>query len=94
VNRTTFGLLPVLGMVPTDIDLQIIEISRHISFLQAINQYPQLSNYSLIQGGDAHTLEDIQGWNQFTILEPTIKEIMLALKGQSGRSYQNLHKFN
>jgi hypothetical protein len=27
-------------------------------------------------------------------LEPTIKEIMLALKGQSGRSYQNLHKFN
>lgn len=94
VNRTTFGLLPVLGMVPTDIDLQIIEISCHTSFLQAINQYPQLSNYSLIQGGDAHTLEDIQGWNQFTILEPTIKEIMLALKGQSGRSYQNLHKFN
>ena len=91
VNRTTFGLLPVLGMVPTDIDLQILEISRHLSFLQAIDQYPQLSNYRLIQGGDAHTLEDIQGWNQFTILEPTIKEILLALKGQFGRTYLNLH---
>jgi len=92
VNRTTFGLLPVLGMVPTDIDLHIIEISHHLSFLQAVAQYPQLRNYRLIQGGDAHTLEDIQGWNQFTILKPTINEIMLALNGQFGRSYQNLHK--
>ena len=91
VNRTTFGLLPVLGMVPTDIDLQVIEISRHLSFLQAIDQYPQLSNYKLIQGGDAHTLDDIQGWNQFIIMEPTIDEILLALNGKSGRSYQNLH---
>jgi len=91
VNRTTFGLLPVLGMIPTDIDLQVIEISRHLSFLQAIDQYPQLSNYSLIQGGDAHTLEDIQGWNQFSILEPTVHEILLALKGRSGRTYKNLY---
>lgn len=92
VNRIAFGLLPVLGMVPTDIDLQIIEISRHLSFIQAIDQYPQLSNYKLIQGGDAHTLEDIQGWNHFTISEPTIKEIMLAMNGYLGRSYKNLHK--
>jgi 3',5'-nucleoside bisphosphate phosphatase len=92
VNRTAFGLLPVLGMVPTDIDLQVLEISRHLSFLQAIDQYPQLSNYWLIQGGDAHTLEDIKGWNQFTILEPTIKEILLALEGRSGRLYKNLLK--
>jgi hypothetical protein len=90
-NRTTFGLLPVLGMVPTDIDLQVIEISRHLSFTQALSHYPQLGNYRLLQGGDAHTLEDIQGWNQFTILEPTISEILLALSGKSGRSYQNLH---
>jgi PHP family Zn ribbon phosphoesterase len=91
VNRTTFGLLPVLGMVPTDIDLQVIEISRHLSFSQAIDLYPQLGNYRLLQGGDAHTLEDIQGWNQFNIMEPTIKEILLALNGKAGRSYQNLH---
>lgn len=92
VNRKAFGLLPVLGMIPTDIDLQIIEISRHLTFLQAIDQYPQLSNYKLIQGGDAHTLEDIQGWNQFTVSEPTINEIILAMNGQSGRFYKNLDK--
>jgi len=91
VNRTTFGLLPVLGLVPTDIDLQVLEISRHLSFLQAIDQFPQLSNYSLVQGGDAHTLEEIKGWNQFTIQEPSVSEILLALKGRSGRSYKNLH---
>ncbi len=92
INRTAFGLLPVLGMVPTDFDLQVLEISRHLSYLQVIDQYPQLSNYCLLQGGDAHTLEDIKGWNQFTILEPTIREILLALKGQSGRSYKNLRE--
>jgi 3',5'-nucleoside bisphosphate phosphatase len=92
VNRTAFGLLPVLGMIPTDIDLQILEISRHLSFSQAIDQYPQLSNYKLIQGGDAHTLHDIEGWNQLTLLKPTISEITLAMNCQQGRSYKNLNQ--
>jgi 3',5'-nucleoside bisphosphate phosphatase len=92
VNRTVFGMLPVLGMIPTDIDLQILEISRHMSFIQAIDQYPQLSNYKLIQGGDAHTLNDIEGWNQFALSQPSIDEIKLAMNGQKGRSYKNLHK--
>jgi 3',5'-nucleoside bisphosphate phosphatase len=92
VNRTAFGLLPVLGMIPTDIDLQILEISRHLSFKQAIDEYPQLSNYALIQGGDAHTLQDIEGWNQLTLLKPSIAEIKLAMNGQHGRSYKNLNQ--
>lgn len=90
VNRMAFGLLPVLGFIPQDIPLKILEISRHLSFEQARKQYPELVNYHLIQGGDAHMLDDIKGWNKFLLAKPTIKEIASALAGLDGRSYQNL----
>lgn len=92
VNRTAFGLLPVLGFIPEDISLEIIEISKHISFEKARGQYPDLERYHLIQGGDAHLLNDIQGWNEFSMLSPTLTEIRSALKGLMGRSYKNLLK--
>lgn len=90
VNRKLFGLLPVLGFIPTDIDISILEISKHSSSQQVINQYSQLQNLGLIQSGDAHLLEEIVGYNQFSIAEPTIAEIQMALTGNNGRSYKNL----
>jgi PHP family Zn ribbon phosphoesterase len=90
VNRTVFGLLPVLGFVPEDISLEALEISRQITPSQAIQQYPQLIKYPLIQNGDAHQLEDILGVTNYTLLTPTINEIRLALKGLQGRSFNNI----
>ncbi len=40
VNRSAFGLLPVLGFVPADIDIKILEISRHITPQQACAAFP------------------------------------------------------
>src|SRR5690606_11942681 len=31
VNRTAFGLLPVLGMVPPELPVEALEISRHMT---------------------------------------------------------------
>ena len=90
VNRTTFGLLPVLGMLPTDIDLPILELSRHMSFTEAISAYPQLAKCKLIHGGDAHMLDEIRGWNQFTVYKPLISELISALYEQDGRFYKSL----
>ena len=86
VNRSAFGLLPVLGFIPDDIDLEILEISRHITPSQACETYPQLKNYHLIQSGDAHMLEEMIGVNFFKIAEPSVKEIVLALRGMDGHS--------
>lgn len=91
VNRKTYGLLPVLGFVPKDIPLEILEISRHITTRQAQKNFPELKNFKLIHGGDAHLLEEIEGWNRLKILEPTIREIEMAFLGQENRSYDNLH---
>jgi PHP family Zn ribbon phosphoesterase len=92
VNRTVFGLLPVLGLVPEDISLEALEISRQITPLQARQQYPQLNKYPLIQNGDAHQLEDILGATTYTLLSPTINEIRLAFKGLQGRSFEIMQK--
>jgi len=94
VNRKLFGLFPVLGFAPQDIDVIIMEISRHLPPTQAIAQFPQLCKYKIIQSGDAHQLDEIIGCNQFTIKDYSLKEIIFALKGMKGRKYQNtLHTF-
>ena len=88
VNRTVFGLLPVLGFVPQDIELEVLEISRQITPIQARQHYPQLENYPLIQNGDAHQLEEILGITSFTLKSAHINEIRLAIKGLQGRSFK------
>lgn len=87
VERSVFGLLPVLGFIPQDIQLEALEISKNTSADKARQQYPQLKNYPLIQNGDAHQLEDILGMITFHIELPTINEIRLAFQHQDGRSF-------
>ena len=90
MNRSAYGLLPVLGFIPDDIDIEILEISKHLHPTDAVKKYPQLKNYHLIQNGDAHILEDIIGYNQFLIQKPTIEEIYMAVIGKKHREYKNL----
>jgi 3',5'-nucleoside bisphosphate phosphatase len=90
VNRKAFGLIPVLGFVPTDIPIEILEISPNLKLDQAPILFPQTIGYSLIQNGDAHFLEDIRGVNEFSLEEPTMAEIRLAILNKEGRSHQIL----
>lgn len=86
VDRMAYGLLPVLGFVPTDIPLEVLEISSHLNPKTAKVKFPQLENYQLITNGDAHQLESILGVTRFKIESPTIAEIRLAIKGVGSRS--------
>lgn len=86
VNRKAFGLLANLGLVPTDIALEALEISRHITPEDARRTYPQLQKYPLIQSGDVHYLADFLGKNEITIEKATITELRLALQQRDGRS--------
>ena len=85
VNREAFGLIYHLGFIPPDLDLKAVEISRHITPEKALETYPQLVNYPLIQSGDVHFLSDFLGVNQFFMEEPTISEIVKAFQGMDGR---------
>lgn len=86
VDRMAYGLLPVLGFVPTNIPLEVLEISCYINPKTAKDKFPQLENYKLMTNGDAHQLESILGITRFKMKSPTIAEIRLAIKGDGGRA--------
>jgi PHP family Zn ribbon phosphoesterase len=86
VNRKAFSLIANLGFVPPDLEVDALEISRHISPQAACDTFPQLKNYALIQSGDVHRLEEFLGVNVFELAAPTISELRKALRNQGGRS--------
>ncbi|MDR3577124.1 MAG: PHP domain-containing protein [Anaerolineaceae bacterium] len=91
VNRKAFGLIANLGLVPEDIPIQVLEISRHLDPNQAANTFPQIKGYPLIQNGDVHRLDEFLGANEYHLEKPTIREFRLAIDGLEGRSYNFLH---
>lgn len=87
VDRKAYGLIGTLGFVPHDLEFPALELSRHIEISQALQSFPQIANYTLIQSGDVHFLDDFLGWNHFFIESPTISEIRLALQKAHGRDF-------
>jgi len=87
VNRKAYGLIANLGFIPKGLNIDALEISRHLQVLDAPSLFPQLSGYPLLQGGDAHRLEEILGKNEFDIGHRNISEIKLALQTSQDRSF-------
>lgn len=90
VNRKTNGLLSILGFVPTDINIDTLEISLHLSRDEAYKKFPQIRKYPLIQDGDVHLLGDFAGTNEFFIEKVTIEELRMAVHQMEGRKHQIL----
>ncbi len=86
VNRKAYGLIEVLGFVPFDLPVEVLEISRHIKPADVPYKFPQIKRYPLIQNGDVHRLDEFLGVNHFHIAAPTIAEIRQAISNQEGRS--------
>ena len=89
VNRTAFGLIGVLGLVPDDLSLEALEISRHMQPEETLRKFPQLRGYPLIQNGDVHYLGDYLGATNYHIEAPTVAELRLALRMEAGRSFDH-----
>ncbi|MRS02527.1 hypothetical protein EG832_04780 [bacterium] len=85
VNRKAFGLLENLGLVPTDIQIEALEISKHISPTEAVRQFPQIKGYPLLQDGDVHRLDEFSEKMTLFLEKPSIEEITLAIHNKNGR---------
>jgi 3',5'-nucleoside bisphosphate phosphatase len=88
INRQSFGLIANLGLVPTGVKVEALEISRHINEIEAFKRFPQIQGYPLIQNGDVHGLDEFLGGTELKIQVPSIAEIRLALHNEQGRSYK------
>lgn len=85
VNRKAFGLLESLGLVPTDIQIEALEISKHLNPADAVKQFPQIKGYPLIQDGDVHRLDEFNGRMTLFLEKPSIDEIRMAIHSKNNR---------
>jgi 3',5'-nucleoside bisphosphate phosphatase len=85
VERTSYGLLPILGLISEKWKISALEISRRTSPEKVVETFPALRKYPLIQSGDVHRLDEFLGTTIFTLISPTLMEINMAFKKISGR---------
>jgi PHP family Zn ribbon phosphoesterase len=88
VDRQANGLISVLGFVPETVRLAALEISRRLRPEQALEKIPQIRGRTLLQGGDAHRLNEILVANEFLMEDPTVDEIRMALAAAGGRKFR------
>ena len=85
VERTTYGLLPTLGLISESWQVPALEISRHTTPEKAAATFPVLQRYPLIQNGDVHHLLGFLGTTVFTLASPTVLELRMAFHHIDGR---------
>ena len=89
VDRPAFGIINQLGFIPPDLDLDGVELSRHISREEALEKIPGIGSLPCISSTDAHYLDDIgKASTTFHLAEPTVAEIRLAFRNEAGRSIE------
>jgi len=95
IDRKAFGLIPNLGFIPPGLPVDALEISRHLTPDAALKQFPMISAFPLLLGGDAPHPDALLGANIFQMAAPPLSEIRLALQRREGRSntikVDNLH---
>jgi 3',5'-nucleoside bisphosphate phosphatase len=85
IERTTYGLLPTLGLISEKWNVSALEVSRRTTPEKAIETFPALRKYPFIQSGDVHRLDEFLGTTVFTLDSPTLMEIKMAFQKISGR---------
>ncbi|HMB25032.1 MAG: PHP domain-containing protein [Chloroflexota bacterium] len=85
VERTTYGLFPTLGLISEKWQVPALEISRRTAPEKLAKTFPVAQNYTLIQSGDVHHLDDFLGTTIFSLESRTLKEICMALSHSNGR---------
>jgi 3',5'-nucleoside bisphosphate phosphatase len=59
VDRTANGLLALLGFVPPGLPSELLEVSPNTTRARARERWPELAQWPLVTGSDAHCLPDI-----------------------------------
>jgi len=81
INRPMNGIISQLGFIPRDLDVDALELSKHLSIDQFLAQNPRLANYSFIQSSDAHLVEQIGTASTLLEMEDlSFEALKLALK--------------
>lgn len=82
-DKGSFSLISQLGLIPEDMELEVLEASHKTHFPGMGNVSPHIPR---IVSSDAHRLEDIGNARTiFLLAEATLAELRLAFRGREGR---------
>jgi 3',5'-nucleoside bisphosphate phosphatase len=86
VNREVNSLIGQLGFVPPDLEIDGLEISRHLKRESVGAECPAAKGFPIVTFSDAHRPEEIGcAWTAFYLEAPSVEEMRMALQGRSGR---------
>lgn len=86
VDRPSFSIMSQLGFIPPDLELDALEISRHLKRASIPDKIPEAETFPIVTFSDAHFLDDIgRPYTSFLIETPNVNEIRMALQKRSGR---------
>ena len=86
VDRTAYSIIGQLGFIPSDLNIDGVEVSKRIELKKARETVPGIGAFPCVTSSDAHFLEDIgKVWTVFLMAEPTFGEIRRALSCEDGR---------
>lgn len=90
VDRPSFSVLSQLGFIPSDLELDGVEVSHRRGQDWAGKVFPGTEHFCTVCFSDAHFLDDIGSASTSFFLEgPTVEELRMALRGQGGRKVLN-----
>lgn len=86
VDRPSFSMISNLGMIPEELDIKYLEISRNCDKYAFRALKPELDGFSLIKSSDAHYLGDILERDSLLELEElSVKGVIDALCSDAGK---------
>jgi PHP family Zn ribbon phosphoesterase len=85
-NKGSFSLISQLGLIPEELELEALEISRGNMDRNPSGITAVPSSLPTILSSDAHRLEDIgSAYTLFLLAEASLEELRLAFRSQQGR---------
>ena len=85
-DKASFSLMSQLGIIPLDMELEALEISRAARGAGRGSLEGRAASFPSIASSDAHEVREIGlGYTVFLLAAPTLDELRLAFRGQQGR---------
>jgi predicted metal-dependent phosphoesterase TrpH len=86
IDRESYSVVGQLGFIPPRVRFDALELSSHITDVQAATRFQQYEHYAFVRNSDAHFLSDIgTNLSVYILDEPTLPEIAKALRRLDGR---------
>lgn len=86
IDREAFSIIGQLGFIPDNLELDAIELSKHVRKEEFQEWQKDYMNFPILSASDAHFLEEIgQGLTTFCMEEANLDELKKAINKEGGR---------